>query len=298
MAKLHDRDFFFKYAPADTAISILSNASLRWSSSVLFNDPFDCHFGINYGFDFNQLSDAMFKECKEFIFSDHEPRGDTSNVIFNNLTIMRRARKKLRDRDLIHICNSLNDIDKFKHQLKLFNNSLLKSRTQHRILCLSEEHDNLLMWSHYAKNHSGCVIKLEYKEHLDNPIGAALQIKYSDKFPSIYNNVGEYVKVLTGQIQRNDNNILTEILTTKSTHWAYEKEWRCILPFYSTSKELFDDYPIDKEEIGSVYFGCNILPEKKETIKGIIEDKYPHAQIYEASIDSSRFSLNFQPIKR
>ena len=28
-----------------------------------------------------------------------------------------------------------------------------------RMLCITEEHDNLLMWAHYAQNHTGAVLE-------------------------------------------------------------------------------------------------------------------------------------------
>ena len=39
----HDRRFFYKYMSAETARIILANRRLRWSSPILFNDPFDIH---------------------------------------------------------------------------------------------------------------------------------------------------------------------------------------------------------------------------------------------------------------
>ena len=39
----HDRRFFYKYVAACTARIVLASRKLRWSSPVLFNDPFDNH---------------------------------------------------------------------------------------------------------------------------------------------------------------------------------------------------------------------------------------------------------------
>ena len=37
----HERRYFYKYVSAKTAKIIISTRKLRWSSPVLFNDPFD-----------------------------------------------------------------------------------------------------------------------------------------------------------------------------------------------------------------------------------------------------------------
>jgi len=36
---IHDRRFFYKYVTAETALTILQNQTLKYSSPVLFNDP-------------------------------------------------------------------------------------------------------------------------------------------------------------------------------------------------------------------------------------------------------------------
>ena len=37
-----------------------------------------------------------------------------------------------------------------------------------RMLCVTEEHDNLLMWAHYANNHTGAVLELRVMPEEDN----------------------------------------------------------------------------------------------------------------------------------
>ncbi len=47
--RTHDRQNFFKYMSSGTAKIVLSNRSLRWSSPVLFNDPFDVPREMSFG---------------------------------------------------------------------------------------------------------------------------------------------------------------------------------------------------------------------------------------------------------
>ena len=42
-----DREFFYTYASSDNAKAILRNCSVRWSSPLLFNDPFETQFDLN-----------------------------------------------------------------------------------------------------------------------------------------------------------------------------------------------------------------------------------------------------------
>ncbi len=45
----HNRDSFYKYVSSNTAKKIRVNQTLRWSSPVEFNDPFDVPRELLYG---------------------------------------------------------------------------------------------------------------------------------------------------------------------------------------------------------------------------------------------------------
>ena len=52
---MHDQTHFFKYAKADAALSILRTATIRYSSPLIFNDPFDNLSGLHFDFDLAEL---------------------------------------------------------------------------------------------------------------------------------------------------------------------------------------------------------------------------------------------------
>jgi Protein of unknown function (DUF2971) len=89
------------------------------------------------------------------------------------------------------------------------------------ILCLSETHDNLLMWSHYAKNHTGAVIKFLSLAEVDSPLICAQPVHYMARIPRrTFASLMEFSKAL--------KEIVQSITLIKSEVWAYEKEWRII----------------------------------------------------------------------
>jgi hypothetical protein len=55
----HDRDHFFKYTSATTAVKILESSAVRYSSPILFNDPFDVQSGLHFDFDIDLLPDKL-----------------------------------------------------------------------------------------------------------------------------------------------------------------------------------------------------------------------------------------------
>jgi hypothetical protein len=56
----HGRTHFFKYATTSTALAILTSSSVRYSSPLLFNDPFDLQTGMPLRFDMNVLPERLF----------------------------------------------------------------------------------------------------------------------------------------------------------------------------------------------------------------------------------------------
>ena len=95
----------------------------------------------------------------------------------------------------------------------------MKARTG--IACLSELDDSLLMWAHYANNHKGFCVEYELLE-----INKQLQFT---PIPVIYSNEKVLVRSLFPKsLKESSIKMVADGLSTKSTEWSYEKEWRII----------------------------------------------------------------------
>lgn len=55
----HDRQYFYKYVSAEVAKIILARKELRWTSPLLFNDPFDVSQELRLNFDEATLNVAL-----------------------------------------------------------------------------------------------------------------------------------------------------------------------------------------------------------------------------------------------
>lgn len=81
------------------------------------------------------------------------------------------------------------------------------------VLCLSEVHDDILMWSHYADCHRGiCLVYETNCEFFAN----AFPVRYKHERPRI------------DPITQTTEQMLDNAIFTKSIAWAYEKEWRIL----------------------------------------------------------------------
>jgi hypothetical protein len=62
---------------ADTALKVLKNQSLRWSSPVLFNDPFDVPRELSFGITPDQLVQASGQRLTDLF---NQPPEDTTGL--------------------------------------------------------------------------------------------------------------------------------------------------------------------------------------------------------------------------
>lgn len=129
-----------------------------------------------------------------------------------------------------------------------------ENKYKYGVVCLSESRDNLLMWSHYANEHKGCVLGFT----IANP-NTNNRFDKHYKFFENYNDCekmgfdGEFQHVeyrkqrryghdffestLTDTDYSEDESVfLREVLQVKSDEWAYEKEHRAILPLAEADK--------------------------------------------------------------
>lgn len=89
-----------------------------------------------------------------------------------------------------------------------------------RILCLSKNNDNILMWGHYAYNHKGFVIGFDRNYRF---FKGAFKVYYSDSIPKLGDGI-----LYDFLIQKNETlEELRKIFLTKSKLWEYENEYRC-----------------------------------------------------------------------
>ncbi|MES9950069.1 MAG: DUF2971 domain-containing protein [Candidatus Thiodiazotropha sp.] len=113
---------------------------------------------------------------------------------------------------------------------------------------------NILMWSHYAKDHTGICIQFERIRDL-RIFGQALKVEYSDVYPEIdwFNSHAES---------------LANAVLRKHPDWSYEQEERIILPD-SAGKLL----KIDSRAITAVVFGCRTPDKVIEEVHNLSKER-------------------------
>ena len=290
------KDYYYKYYSAETALLVLENTSIKWSSPSEFNDPFDNQFRLILEEVSPESHQALFKHI---FFETEWPTSVLPQIAANSGVSIEQlqslvikalteapALKPFLDAEITNIMHNPDLLAKYQNELDQVMSDV-------SIFCVSESYDNILMWSHYANNHKGVVLSFSPIREVDSPLLMAKPVHYTEDIPQI-----QYTDLLAVDKNHIDTSIqkIQEIITlTKSLHWSYEREWRVIsgLRDPSNRTEICKFAP---EELEYVYLGCQMEPEKKAEILTLLESKYPHLKVYQANKSLSQFTLEFQEI--
>lgn len=154
---------------------------------------------------------------------------------------------------------------------------------------MSETHDNILMWSHYAENHTGAVIEFRAAQEVDSPLLVAQPVRYSEEMPRLS------YDIFTMGSAKARLEILNTVTLSKSRVWAYEKEWR-VWGGLRDKTQTYEIMPFAPAEVEAVYLGCKMSDADKVEVAGIVGRRYPKARLFAAKKHPSRFELIFNEL--
>lgn len=287
---MHGNDVrFFKYMSPEAAISSLGSGTMRWSSPNLFNDPFDFPVSMDFTFSGEEIANAHLDELVKMAYGPDEPVGDLNNQFFQNRKLKNRPPAE-EFRAFMAEANA-ETIQRFEEGQIGRRAFLAEFRNQFAVFCVSTKRDDLLMWAHYAKDHTGCVIQFRCLPEQDRPLCEAKEINYVNNYPLI-GSLEEYVKHLTGQSEIDYGNLFEIFAFTKSQHWAYENEWRCVSRLYN-HESGFDYKPFIPEEFEAIYIGHRASKEHRESILNALREKYNNTRVFSSSVNIQDYSMVF-----
>ena len=175
-------------------------------------------------------------------------------------------------------------------QIRSFQTTVEKLRSTTGVLCLSESNDSLLMWAHYANNHSGMCVEYEL-------LGINRQLSFSP-VPVIYSNERACFHSIDSNTIKNDSmGVFFESLTSKSPEWSYEREWRII----RDDGACGTNWNVEKRGAllnmicpTSIILGCMAKPEFEKVVYEYCEEF--KINLYKMEKDKNLYHLNKIPI--
>lgn len=225
---------------SDIAIKMLTDPYIWFSNPKSFNDPFE----LPEVFEASWNIDEEWTDFK-FAYEHHKQKLDVlkgfKDVSDAYLTL------KYQNQDV------LNKILEMK--VSAFNETLNKTG----VACFSRYYDNILMWSHYAKKHTGIVIGYNYdliKSDHENLLGSDVDYRHHPKKLKTGHYAGDIKDFIRSEYT-------SRKLFNKHPSWAYEQEFRLI------NATGDGKYSINKDYISELYLGCNIDKDIREALLAI-----------------------------
>ncbi len=243
----HSIEVLYKYVSPQRALSCIpdvGDGTLRATQPAALNDPFECAVTTTY-----------------IIPNESEENRELAKV----LTDINESKPVTAD-----------DVHRARREHgSLFTRQLFADQVSTRfgIISFTLDHNHPLMWSHYTTDGSGFVIGYDIARlrTLTGTTGSLRPVKYVDK-PALIR--GPIVLV-------SPESNLPILLSMKSDHWSYEREWRLIVDLsrtIGTGETDRHDQPVNlvkipNEAVVSVFYTERTPSDSVELIRSRLADK-------------------------
>ncbi|EON93015.1 hypothetical protein MARLIPOL_06149 [Marinobacter lipolyticus SM19] len=260
-----DTDYIdcFKYLPFDDgSLAVLTQGTMKYTRPMRFNDPFE-------------VLPVYPRDPKEIRNQDTDFLDEMIARAVGSKRIPISQRLAMRQKLAHHFANLPGTAD---WQEQVFGDM--------GVCCLSRNPFNILMWSHYARLHTGFVVGFRMQRLTDkcaeSDVGykmLPLPVDYSKERPKI--NWSEAT-----------SEMIRKMVLTKSDDWSYEEEERVIewsrpgeiLPYDrdNTLQYVITGAKMDKESLGRLE---EIVANLRET-PGLA-----HLRLYEAQMSETKYAI-------
>jgi hypothetical protein len=244
-------EFLYKYRPHDSySESWILNEELFFASPASFNDPFDSK--VMY------TMEGTIDQKKRYL----------SEIIQTRIPQIKRREKWKIINDAIERQLLENDYD----------NHLKRTQAhidKYGIVSFSQKPDDLLMFSYYAKDHTGYCLK--YKRSKESVLSLAREINYEPSYPNF--SVFEFPLDKIGLLG-------DKVLLTKAKCWEHEAELRIGFGDWA-NRVMKSPHPI----LEGIILGCNMTPERRADILALNNRRKKPAEIFQAQKKKFEFAL-------
>jgi hypothetical protein len=284
--------------PADTAMAVLNNSSLRWKEPAQFNDPFDHQVSYIFPYTEEEMAEELSKEIEGLVF-ERDATFEEETSVSAIVRMLKDARDTIPKEDMLKTlkegaAESAQNLKEYQDNINGLLNTVLNNS---RVLCVTESNDNVVMWSHYSDEHRGCCLKLHCIDELDNTLLLAKPVQYVTNFP-VFPALSENIKQMTGEKLLDMSKLFYDVPYFKHEHWGYENEWRVHVPHKEPSNTNgYNDWREDVRIFGALYLGCRICPKEAAKLMHLVESKYPHMEVYQSRPSIDKFKLEFDRVR-
>jgi hypothetical protein len=249
-------EFLFKYRPHDCySESWILKEELFFSSPAMFNDPFDSKVMYSNEGTLDQKKKYLCRLFEKM----HPGIKKKKKWELVNKSLKDQILEKDHDNHIIRIQQKIDGLG---------------------VVSFSRKPDDLLMFSYYAKDHTGYCLK--YRRSSDNVLSMAQVVNYEENYPkfSIYDLASEKIGVVGDKV-----------LYTKANCWKHEDEWRISFSNF-TRIAVKSFHPI----LEGIILGCKMKPEQRNEIISLNKRRAKPVAMLEARKKKFEFALEIIPV--
>lgn len=284
---------FYKYASSTTGLINLKTFKLRWSDPSTFNDT--AEFQRIPCFE-PTAAEAQRMLPKVLVEAAQGERQLDEERLISPLRVIQLAEARRQ------ITSGISESDVIKNLSEkipenpdadnkitdLLATAYDKARLETtRVLCVTTDFNNQVMWGNYAENHRGLVLGFRHLEDRSTPLLSADQVTYTNK-PLIVGSGLDFL--LYGSSPQLNKNTRLAITCSKTEEWAYEKEWRAITHRPEESGSQHGDYLFYPQELESITLGVRSSSELELEVVAIVKKDYKNCTVYRMQSDRGMLS--------
>lgn len=243
----------FKYRTvSENTRKIIADSALYFASPADFNDPFDFLPHVSVAGTDKQRRDFYKRNITANMADDGRPERRRMLRTFSKMTT-----EELR---------------------QLMEQALIDNVKRVGVCSFSARNDHILMWSHYAANHTGVCLRFSTAPPV-SMFNLALRVKYSQIRPTL-----NRIREVSGDEMR-------KALITKADVWWYEEEWRAVEAIRGPGVYSFDPRCLD-----GIILGARMSDADRETVLGWVQGR--QIAVYEAQLSRDHFRLDIRNLAR
>jgi hypothetical protein len=251
-------------------LASLREGYLWFSSPGDFNDPLDCRFLLDYHL--SEIAARRFLGLRRKalrVLARHKGRMTFGGELAFLNRVDVRFERVLSDHSSSYL-NELVSHVKFADIVETMDKFLA-------VCCFARRPDEVLLWAHYAAQHTGICLGFQPGDKRSPAFDAFLPVKYRSTIlrRRWYSDTpDEEVRCVLGGV------------LSKALAWSYEQEWRSF-SFSGRGKK-----PFLPAELKDVIFGVNCTELSRNSVRDALAgQEYQHVTFKQAKLDLRRYRL-------
>ncbi|NVJ64930.1 MAG: DUF2971 domain-containing protein [Gammaproteobacteria bacterium] len=288
----------FKYTSAKVAETIVKNATIRYSSPVLFDDPLDVARSFDLGFPLEKLEAALVEEILKFI-EKPDLRLMNLNPLFYLLGILfingvpKESIERFKNELPALIREGTQSSQKYLDELNRIWKELVP---QMRILCFSDKKDIMPLWATYGDTHKGAVLEFLPQETTDSPWLLANPVQYSDE-KMLIATPKEWARSILGVERIDYKKIFERYGNVKTTNWSYQEEVRVFSFKRASDTGMYTDYKFSPLDLRAINFGYQTNKSDMQNVVNLLINDFEHVEAYQLAINSESRKIIYNKVK-